>query len=404
MRKSVLLSSIAMPAIIHSAAYANTLSAIIPDIYEALDVVSRELVGFIPSVNSGFGAERAAVGQAVKYPVAPTLASVNIAPAMTVPEPADFTMNPGTLSITKSKAVPFGFTGEENRGIEHGPGRLTAQGLLIAQALRTLCNEIEADLAVEATVMASRAYGTAGTTPFASDLSGVAQIRKILDDNGATPSGRSLVMNTSAGANLRTLANLTRVSESGTSLTLRQGELLDIHNISMKESAQVVNIVKGTNASATTNTAGYAVGAAVITLAAAGTGTIKAGDVITFAGDTNKYVVASGDTDVSNGGTITLALPGLRQAIPAAATAITTGGNYAANIAFSQDALALVARPPALPDEGDLAIDRMMITDPRSGLTFELAVYAGYRKVRIELALAWGVKATKSENIAILLG
>ena len=404
MRKSVLLSTLAMPAIIHSAAYANTISAIIPDIYEALDVVSRELVGFIPSVNTGFGAERAAVGQAVKYPVAPTLASVNITPAMVVPEPTDFTMNPGTLTITKSKAVPFGFTGEENRGIESGPGRLTAQGLLVAQALRTLTNEMELDLAVAAQLGASRAYGTAGTTPFASDLAGLAQVRKILDDNGATPSMRSLVMNTSAGANLRTLQNLTRVSEAGTSMTLRQGELLEIHNISLKESAQVVNFTKGTAAGSTTNAAGYAAGATTITLAAAGTGTILAGDVITFAGDANKYVVATGDSDVSNGGSIVLAAPGLRQAIPASATAITVGGNYAANIAFSQDAIALVARPPALPDEGDLAIDRMMITDPRSGLTFELSVYAGYRKVRLELAMAWGVKVTKTENVAILLG
>ncbi len=81
----------------------------------------------------------------------------------------------------------------------------------------------------------------------------------------------------------------------------------------------------GTNAGATTNAAGYAVGATVITLASAGTGTILAGDVITFTGDGNKYVVISGDNNVANGGTITLAAPGLRQAIPAAATAITTG-------------------------------------------------------------------------------
>lgn len=40
-----------------------------------------------------------------------------------------------------------------------------------------------------------------------------------------------------------------------------------------------------------------------------------------------KYLVLSGDADVSNGGTITIAATGLQKAIPASATAITVAGN-----------------------------------------------------------------------------
>jgi hypothetical protein len=290
-----------------------------------------------------------------------------------------------------------------------GIGYLSAQGMLIAQALRTLVNEVETDLAAEAAANASRATGTAGTTPFptsADNLADTAQLRKILDDNGAPIFGRSLVLNTAAGANLRSHTNLTRANEAGTTLTLRQGELLDLHGFSIKESAQAVNHVKGTGAASTTNAAGYAAGATVITLAAAGTGTFVPGDVVSFAGDTNKYVVVpnGGDADVSNGGTITIAAPGLRVAIPAAATAITIAASYAANVGFSADALHVAMRPPASPEEGDLALDRMLITDPRSGVTFEVSIWPGYRKVRAEVALAWGVKAVKREHIALLLG
>lgn len=84
---------------------------------------------------------------------------------------------------------------------------------------------------------------------------------------------------------------------------------------------------RGTNSGATTNASGYAVGTTVITLASAGTGTIMAGDVISFAGDSNRYVVASGNNNVAAGGPITLATPGLLQAIPASATPITTVSN-----------------------------------------------------------------------------
>lgn len=397
-------AKISRPMLGNLAAYDNTLTAIIPDIYAALDVVSRELVGFIPSAGRAFGAERAAVGQSVVYAVTPALVSTNIVPAMTVPEPQDMAIDGPTMVISKAKAVAVGFTGEEQRGLNTGPGYLTQQAQAIAQGLRTLVNEAEADLAAEITRNASRATGTAGTTPFATDLGASAQLRKILDDNGAPTTGRSMVINTTSGAALRTLSQLTRANEAGTQMTLRQGELLDIHGFSLKESGQIGTFVKGTGASMTTNAAGYAVGATVITLAAIGTGTIKVGDVVSFAGDANRYQVASGDVDVSNGGTITLAKPGLRVAIPAAATAITLTNNYTPNVGFSMDAAHIVMRPPAIPQEGDAAIDSMLVTDPRSGMTFELRVYAGYRKVRIEIGLAWGVKATKPEHIALLLG
>lgn len=406
----LILASATAPAIGHLTVYANTLTAIIPQIYAAMDVVSRELAGFIPSSMRAPGVERAAVGQSVAYPIAPTMAGYDIAPAMNVPEPPDTTITTGFMAITKARAVPFGFTGEEQRALNTGGiGYLSAQGMLIAQALRTLVNEVEADLAAEAAANASRATGTAGTTPFptsADNLADSAQLRKILDDNGAPVFGRSMVINTAAGANLRSHTNLTRANEAGTTMTLRQGELLDLHGFSIKESAQAVNHVKGTGAASTTNAAGYAVGATVITLAAAGTGNFLPGDVVSFAGDANKYLVVpnGGDADVSNGGTITIAAPGLRVAIPAAATAITIANSYAANVGFSADALHVAMRPPASPEEGDLALDRMLITDPRSGVTFEVSIWPGYRKVRAEVALAWGVKAVKREHIALLLG
>jgi hypothetical protein len=397
-------TDLASDAALLSGAYANTLTNLIPDLYAGLDVVSRELVGFIPSVFRNASAERAAVGQAVVYPITPTMGTFNVTPSNVPPNPADLSIGNGSITITKSKGVEFGWTGEEQRGLNTGPGYLSVQADLFAQGLRTLVNEIETDLASDAALNFSRAYGTPGTTAFASDVGASAQMKKIIDDNGAPQSGRSMVIDTSAGANLRTLKQLTAVNEAGTSMTLRDGELLNLNGFSIKESAGVQNPVAGTGANATTDNAGYAVGATTITLASAGTGTILAGDIITFAGDDNKYVVASGDADVSGGGTITLVAPGLREAIAASATNITVVGQAARNAAFSQNALHLVARAPALPVEGDMAIDRMLLTDPRSGLVFEVALYAMYRKIRAEIVMAWGTKTVKPEHGALLLG
>jgi len=407
MRKASLLASVALIGVIGVApsyAAANTLTGLIPDIYAALDVVSRELIGFIPSVNRNTGAERAAKGEAVKWPVSRTTTATDITPSMTIPNPADRTTDTASITITEAKSARFGYTGEEQKGLNNSVGYLSVQAQEIAQAFRSIANEVEQDIADVALVHGSRAYGTSGTTPFATDLSDAANIKKILDDNGAPSGERSLIINTTAGVKVRTLTQLTKVNEAGTSMTLRDGELLSIFGLSMKESAANTSHTKGTGASATTNNAGYAVGATTITLASAGTGTIVAGDVITIAGDTNKYVVLSGDADVSNGGTITIGAPGLRVAIAASATAITVLNSFSASFGFSRNALALAARPPAVPEGGDAAVESMLVTDVRSGITFDIRRYNGYHMSEYEVGLAWGVAATKDEHIATLLG
>jgi hypothetical protein len=64
----------------------------------------------------------------------------------------------------------------------------------------------------------------------------------------------------------------------------------------------------------------------------------------------------------------------------------------------------LVTRMPALPVEGDSAKERMTLIDPRSGLAFDVAIYAGYHMVSYEVGIAWGKKAIKRQHIAALLG
>lgn len=388
------------------AAYDNTLTGLIPDLYQGLDVVSREQTGFIPSVDRNASAARAAVGENVRVPVTQSGTTANISPAMSVPEPTDRTVDYADIVITKSKAFNFGITGEEYVGLNNGAGFSTIQSDWFAQGIRALANEIEVDLATAAYLGASRAYGTPTTTPFGSNLGDAAQVRKILDDNGAPMSDRSLVIDTAAGANLRTLSNLTKVNEAGTAMTLRQGELLDIHGLSVKESAGIQNPAIGTGvATGDVDTTGYAIGATSITLAAAGSGTIVAGDYVTFAGDTNKYLVKTGVADLSAGGTLVIAAPGLRQAIStASAQAVTVVAKAVRNIAFHRNAIQLVTRAPALPGGRDTAVDSMMITDPRSGLTFEIRIYEGYRKMRGEVGIAWGVKVIKDAHVAALLG
>jgi len=380
---------------------ANVLTDLAADIYKAADVVGRELVGFIPaSTINADGSERAAKGDVVRASFTREASAVDVSESMTIPEGTDQTVDNKTLTISNARAVQIPYTGEDVLHLNNGIGFETVYGDQIAQAMRTLTNEMEQDLWEEAYTNSSRAFGTAGTTPFGSNFSEIAEIRQILVDNGMPQNDGqvSLVLNTLAGTNLRQLAQLQQANTAGGTDLLRQGILLDLQGLGIRESAQVGIHTKGTGTGYLLNDASSAIGDTVIATDT-GTGTILAGDIVTFAGTSDKYVV---NTALA-GGSFTIGGTGL-VAAETDNDAITVGNNYTANIAFHRRALELAVRAPAVPQGGDMADDAMTVQDPVSGLVFEVRVYKGYRKTMIEVAASWGVKAWKSDFISTLVG
>jgi len=384
----------------------NTLTNLLPNLYADLDVVSRELTGMIAAVTIDASLARGKKDQSVFIPVAPSNTSADITPAMSVPAEADQVIGSVAVTLSKTKAVKFSWDGEEERGLNTGPGISSIWRGQFAQALRVLVNEVEADLTGLQSKF-SRAYGTAATTPFgtAGDFTDASQVLRILKDNGAPLSDNQLIIDTAAGASF--LGKQAEANRQGTDTILRQGVFQTVSGMDIRESGQVVTQTAGAMASATTSNAALTVGQTVLPLAAAGTGVVAAGDIITLANDTNQYVVTSVSFAGANPGasdTITIAAPGLRKAQSSATRAITVIATSARNMAFNRSAIVLATRLPERPSAGDMAIDVTTLVDPRSGLAFEVAIYPGYRKVVYEVSLAWGVQVIKPAHTALLLG
>lgn len=381
---------------------ANTLSGLYPVMYNAMEVVSRERHGLTMAVSRDATAEMAAANQTVRSPVVPAMTAATITPTNIAAAGTDQTIDYVDITINNQRKVSFNLTGEEERGL--GSNARTIAQQRFAQAFRTLGNEIETDLA-ELYVSASRAYGTAGTTPFGTgdDLTDASEVMRILDDNGAPAADRHLVLGSAAVAKLLgKQPSVFRVNEAGDSMGRRMGQLTDLFGFEFHHSGQIQSHTKGTG-TLYDAAGGEPVGETTIALDGGTQGAtgIVAGDVVTFAGDTNKYVVTTGISGAS--GNIVLGAPGLREAL-ADTVEMTIGNDFTANMAFSRDAIQLAARVPAVPSGGDQADDRTIITDPVSGLSFEVSVYRQYRQVTYEVAICWGVKAVKANHMALLLG
>jgi hypothetical protein len=376
----------------------NTLTGLIPTIYTALDVVSREQVGFIPAVSRNAKADAAAKDQTVTAPVAPVAVTEDIVPGASAPNTGDQNIGTVDVKITKSKMAPVKWNGEEQLAIGPSGTYNTILADQFKQAFRALANEVDADLG-GLYYGSSRAVGTASVTPFGvkEDLTDAALARQVLEDNGSPTTDLQMVLGSAAIANLRGKQSvLFKVNESGTEQLLREGTLGRLEGFNIHNSAGVKRVAAGAGT-------GYLVNGAkaegdVIIPVDTGTGGIAQGSIVTFEGDAHKYVVVA-----ATASSITLAAPGLRQAL-ADNVEITVGGAFTANMAFDRNAFVLASRTPAMPEGGDTADDVMNVTDPISGITFQIALYRQYRQVRYEVGLAWGVASVKPAHSVILLG
>ena len=383
---------------------ANTLTGLIPIMYEGLDVVSREMCGLTRAVSLDSKAKTAAIGQTVRSPIVPEATTEVVTPGAAPAASGGQTIPYADIEITDSRVSPILWTGEE---------QLSVNGILnpllvnqFAQSLRALVNLVEIDLATTGYEGASRAYGTAGDTPFktAGNLTDVAGIVKILEDNGAPTTDLQLALGSAAIANIRGVqSGLFEINRAGNDDLLRRGVIGDLEGMAVRNSAGIRIVTAGTG-SAYKAAGDYSVGDTSITIDT-GTGTVLAGDVVKFAGDNNEYIVKTG---VAAPGTIVLAEPGLRE-ILADGVAMTIQADSTRNLGFARSALHLAARVPVMPTDLngrpiDAASDVTTVTDPNSGLSFQVALYAQYRQIKYEVGLAWGTAVIKPEHICVLLG
>jgi len=381
-----------------------SLSGLTEILYVARDQVVAEPTAFAQGVITNGGTEGVSSGGTVTSmrSTQPTL-ETSYTPAMTVPDAADITTSTDSMTLNSYAGSSIPLKGEQFLQLANTVGAEAALTQLYAQAIRQLRNQFEIAIATAAYQGSSRAVGTAGTTPFASSFNTVNELRQILEDNGcAMDDGMlSLAISTTAGTNLRNLSTLTKANEAGSDSTLRRGELLNIGGFSIRTSAGIRAHTKGTGSGYLVNQTGLVTGSRAITTDT-GTGTILAGDIITFAsgaGSGFNYVV--GSPLASN--VVTINHPGLRGAI-ADNNAITVGNNYTANVGFHRSAIELAIRPPAQPPGGDMGEEIATLFDEKTGLSFSARLYKGYGINQIKLMAFYGVKVWKPEYVATLMG
>ena len=385
---------------------ATTLTALAPTLFSAAQVVSGEPAGVLDAINTTWDDKGVAKGDSVIVPYAPVQATDDFTASNVLPA-GDTNVAAGvTVQITQSKKTkPMVLTGEQIRSLENGGNYQEWVRQWAEQSMRSLRNLAEADAAEYIKQGASRAVGTAGTTPFATDLDLIVDVKRILRDNGAPFADPQLVIDSAAAANLQKLGIYQQAYAAGSDEERRSGLYKPQFGFQLRDSAGIAQHVKGTLTSTTSDNAAAAT-LAVGTLSincdqnTSNTNTVKAGDIITWAGDSNKYVIGVPIASAADDMAVVLNRPGLRATLKDG-VAGTIGASYTPSLAFERSAVVGIMRPPLMP--ANPSIKTMVISD-RFGHSYLMVEIAQYGQIVWEMHLAYGFKVVQPEHVALILG
>ncbi len=374
----------------------NTLSAVMPKLLAQGLVALRSSCVMPRLVNRALEPLAGAKGSTIDVPIPSAITAVAVTPANTAPVTADVSPTVVTVPLDQWYEAPFYMTDKDM--LEVMAGTIPMQA---SEAIKALANNINAYILGFYKDVYGYA-GTAGTTPFASDLTALTAARKVLGNQLAPMGDRRLVLNMDAEANALGQRAIQDASWRGNAAGIVEGMIGRTLGFDIFSDQQMPTHTAGTASGATTNTAGYAIGVSAVTLASAGTGTILVGDVFTFANHTQTYTCTAGDADVSGGGTLSFSPP-LVAALPTSAQAITLKASHAINLAFQRDWLSFASRPFADADASGMG-RFIPAVDPVSGLAIRLEVTREHKRTRWSFDALYGAKVTRKEFAARIAG
>ncbi len=378
---------------------ANTISNVLPKILARGLLALREQAVMPRIVNLDYSSEAAQKGDTIDVPIPSALAVSDVTPSNVLEAPADSAPSKVQIALNNWRKVNFHLDDKQLVEIDRNAHFMPMQ---MSEAVRAMANDINLSILNKYKGIYGFA-GTSGTTPFTSDVSAATTARQVLNEQKAPRDNRRMVLDFAAEAKALALADFQRVNESGDIGVKREGEIGRKFGFDIFTDDQVVTHTAGGSGTPLVNGALSAGATSVAIDGLSGTDGFVVGDVLTFAGHTQTYTVAT--APAASGGAQTVTVSPAIAATVADNAAITVKASHIVNLAFHRDAFALAMRPLAGETAGDAYGSQIVaMTDPQTGLSMRLEVYRQYKQVVYELDALWGVELIRPELAARIAG
>ncbi len=378
---------------------ANTFTAtgIIPRLLAMALPILRQSAFMPKLVNRKFETSPGAKYSTIDIPIYSAITATDVTPGPTPPAMAALAPTSVPISVDTWKTAGFAITDKEMLQVGMGiiPGELRQATIAIANAVNASLMALYKQIPT--------VVGTAGVTPFGTDLAEIIDARKALNRQLAPKEDRRVVLNSDAMANALLLAQVSNQSWRSNPAGIIEGQVARTMGFDwFEDESSIPSHVGGSITTGLIAKAATAVAAGLKTFVAttaAGSGAIalKVGDIIGIAGHTQTYTLTADATEAGAATDEALFFePGLQFAL-VGSEAVTLQGvptqasnTAAVNLAFHRDAFALVSRPFAGADPFNLGIFDTIV-DEESGLVLRLETSREYYQSAWRLDCLYGV-------------
>jgi len=378
---------------------ANTLNEVTPQLL-AMGLRALREQSFMPLVvNREYDEMAGQRGSTIDVPIPSAIAAQDVSPAATPPSTADVSPTSVPIALDQWKEAPFYLTDKDQMEVQRGTLPMQA-----SEAVKSLANAVNNYILGLYTAIYGYT-GTAGTTPFASDTSDATDARKILNTQLAPMDPRRMVIDPDAEANALNLRAFQDASFSTSGSAILEGQINRKLGFDWLMHQLVPTHTAGTAVNKTvTLTSDSAADATSVTLDNdSGTSTLLEGDIISFAGHSQTYVVTA-DATLTTGGVSVSIDPPLQQAVDGSGTAVavTVRDDHTVNLAFHRDAIAFATRPLAGSNHPNAVIEQRV--DQASGLALRLEVSREHKRDRFSFDVLYGAAVIRPELAVRLAG
>lgn len=371
---------------------ANTLTtALVSPVTEALSEALRNTAGLTQSVTLDPNPGAIAYNTSKYLPKPGAVSVENFTAAQVAPAVANVTTGGNQLTMSNWKSVRFHLTSEEEVSLAKNKSSFVSQQM--NEAVNDAVQDVEA--AILALIDTACGYGvtTAGTNPFDSTgkLDALSGCRATFNASGCLRD-RSYVLGPAASQRYMNLDSVNRIDANADLNLRRQGTLGSEFGFAMRETPTSASYTKST-ATGYLLDADAAKGATTLSVDT-GSNAFTAGDVISVAGASHKYVVSAWD---GSGGNITLTAPLLEAVSSGAAVTVATSDNR--DFALGRRGVWLAIRPDAVGESELRTPDTTIITDPLTGIQMRMSRVPGYGLTQYQLSWVYGVQIWVVEEL-----